>query len=384
MPKASVIIVNLNGRDFLAELLPGLLEQDTAGMDLDVLIVDNGSRDGSVEFIEMEFPQIRVLRLDMNHGFAPAVNKGVEQTDGDYIILLNNDCRVRKNWLAELIHPFKANENIACVGSLILDTSGKSIDFHYGTANIFGWGFQQGRGDASSTARTEPFRTFFACGAACAFRRDVYTEAGGLLNETFAYFEDVEIGWRLNALGHEVWMNPASMVEHHHGATVSRFGKGFHAFLTERNALLNAWCNLSPEEGAVIVPVAMSLSSLRFAARSGLTPEDPLGEEGLRSILHARGDEPIKRGTVDGMKDMLKKRGSAIGIDGGAPLEAVADFGRLIPKVQARRDRLAKQRKVRTSDLLEFLGEPFRPVIGHPREKAFIEEIKPYIMEIIG
>ena len=109
-----------------------------------------------------------------------------------------------------------------------------------------------------------------------------------------------------------------------------------------------------------------------------------LTEEGLRSILTVRGDEPLKRSSVDGIKDMLKKRGSVIGIDRGATLEAVADFGRLIPKVQARRDSLVKQRKVRTSDLLEFLGEPFRPVIGHPREKAFIEEIEPYIREIIG
>ena len=294
MPKASVIIVTLVGRRHLEKLLPELIGRQDGGIEMEVLVVDNGSSGECGAYVERHFPDVRVLELKRNYGFAPAFNQGVRETDGEFIVLLNDDCKVRPNWLAELVRPFEGKPSVACVGSLILDAAGEKIDFQTGTVNIFGWGFQKDRGEAASSARHEPFRTLFACGAACAFRRDVFEAAGMLLEETFAYFEDVEIGWRLNALGYEVWMNPSSVVEHHHGATVKRFGKGFHAFLTERNALMNAWCNLSPDEGRVIIPVAMSLSALRFGAKSGVNPYDVLGTEGYGDIFFALVDESPK------------------------------------------------------------------------------------------
>jgi GT2 family glycosyltransferase len=383
MPRASIVIVNLDGRKLLQGLLPGLFEQDTAGYETEVIVVDNGSTDGSAELVKKQFPRARVLGLDRNHGFAPAVNRGVKDSAGEYVVLLNNDCRVREGWLSELLRTFELSPSIACAGSLILDASGKAIDFQRGTANVFGWGFQQDRGANATKTQDEPFRAFFACGAACAFRRDIFIEAGGLLDETFAYFEDVEMGWRLNALGHEIWMNPASVVEHHHGATVKRFGKGFHVFLKERNALLNAWCNLAPGEAAVILPVALSLSALRYAVMTGSDLERMLGSGALESILTAGGESASTRAISRGMKDKLKKWGSLMSGSAEASVEAVADFGRLIPTLQPRRDSLQASRKRRTSELLELMGEPFRPVIGHPREKAFINALEPYLKEVI-
>jgi hypothetical protein len=260
-----------------------------------------------------------------------------------------------------------------------LDAAGEKIDFQTGTVNIFGWGFQKDRGEAASSARHEPFRTLFACGAACAFRRDVFEAAGMLLEETFAYFEDVEIGWRLNALGYEVWMNPSSVVEHHHGATVKRFGKGFHAFLTERNALMNAWCNLSPDEGRVIIPVAMSLSALRFGAKSGVNPYDVLGTEGYGDIFFALVDESPKPNRFQHLADYYKKAVKGKSLENIPSLEGLADFGRLIPKLETRRNMLEQRRKLPTSALLQLMGEPYRAVIGHPREKKYIEEMETVI-----
>lgn len=389
MTKASVIVVNLDGRKLLEELLPGLLDQELSGCDTEVLVVDNGSRDDSIKFVEEQYPQVRLHRLEANYGFSPAVNRGIEETDGEYVVLLNNDCRVRRNWLAELITPFTANEKIACVGSLILDASAKTIDFHYGTGNIFGWGFQRDRGLPVAEARDEPFRTFFACGAACAFRRDVLAEAGGLLEETFAYFEDVEIGWRLNALGYEVWMNPASVVEHRHGATIKRFFSEFHVFLKERNALINMWCNLPADEAGIITPLALSLVALRHNARVDLGPykiSSPLGPDASSPQV---GGEPQQRkgkkypkGITAGLTAIRKRW--ARSNENVAALEAAIDFGALIPALEQRRKSLQRNRKIGTGDLLDLMGEPFRPVIGHPREKAFIEEIEPYLREIIG
>jgi len=375
MPKASVIIVTLEGRKHLERLLPGLLAQRDSGIEMEVLVLDNGSSGECRGYVERQFPDARVIELGRNYGFAPAVNRGVKESDGEYVVLLNDDCNVRANWLVELIRPFEANPSIACVGSLILDAAGEKIDFQTGTANIFGWGFQKDRGAEASSARNEPFRTFFACGAACAFRRDVFEAAGMLLEETFAYFEDVEIGWRLNTLGYEVWTNPASVVEHHHGATVKRFGRGFHAFLTERNALLNAWCNLSPDEARVIIPIAMSLSALRFSAKSGMNPYNVLGPEGYGDIFSASAEGLPEPTVFQQLADVGKKVVKGKSLENIASLEAVADFGRLIPRLETRRGMLQQRRKLPTSALLQLMGEPFRPVIGHPREKKYIEEM---------
>ena len=385
MPKASLIVVNLNGRQLLEKAV-AVAERgmDTTGIDVEIVVVDNGSEDGSREYLKKEYPRVKIHPLASNFGFAPAVNIGAEFTSGEYIVLLNNDCIVRQDWLRELLAAFKVNDSVACAGSLVLDSSGGIVDFHHGEANVFGWGFQAGRGMPYRASGEEPFRTFFACGAACAFRRDAFVEAGRLLEETFAYFEDVEIGWRLNALGYEIWMNPASVVEHHHGATVKGFGKGFHTFLTERNALLNAWCNLGAKEADAVMPVALSLAALRIAARSGSTLEDAIGTNGMEGLLTARGDDISKFSSHRELRDALKKLGSLMGSSEAAHAEAIADFGRLMPSVRNRRDELELKRRRSTSELLDLMGEPFRPVIGHSRENAFIEDIEPYLREIIG
>ena len=379
MHKVGIIIVTLEGRKHLERTLPGLLAQRGAGIEMEVLVADNGTSGECKVYVERNFPYVRVIELGRNYGFAPAVNRGVKENDGEFVVLLNDDCKVRPNWLTELLRPFEGNPSVACVGSLILDTAGERVDFQTGTANIFGWGFQKDRGIDASTARSKPFRAFFACGAACAFRRDIFVDAGGLLDETFAYFEDVEIGWRLNALGYEVWMNPASVVEHHHGATVKRFGKGFHAFLTERNALMNAWCNLSPDEARVVIPIAMSLSALRFSAKSGMNPYNVLGPEGYADIFFASADEPPGPAVFQQFADAGKRIAKGHRLENIALLEAAADFGRLIPKLESRRSTLQQRRKLPTSALLELMGEPFRPVIGHPREIKYIEEMEPVI-----
>jgi GT2 family glycosyltransferase len=384
MPKVSIIIVNLNGKQLLEKLLPSLASVDTCGYDVETLVVDNGSDDGSRELLKEEFPSVKIHPLASNFGFAPAVNIGTEFSDGEYIVLLNNDCILRENWLRELLSTFEQDDSIACVGSLILDSTGGMVDFHHGGANIFGWGFQMGQGMPYRETSEEPFRTFFACGAACAFRRDAFVKAGRLLEETFAYFEDVEIGWRLNALGYEVWINPASIIEHHHGATVKSFGKGFHGFLTERNALLNAWCNLSVDEGNAILPIAMALGTLRIAARSGSSLESAIGMRGMEGILSARGEDISRYSTQRELKDAIKKLGSLVGSTEAAHAEAIADFGRLMPVVRKRRDELEQNRNVSTSELLDLMGDPFRPVIGHPRENAFIEQLEPFLREVIG
>jgi GT2 family glycosyltransferase len=383
MPKASVIIVTLDGGRRLEPLLGGLFDQGTDDIELDVLVVDNTATGGCKKFLEQKFPDARILELRENYGFAPAVNLGAKASDGEFVVLLNDDCHVRENWLTELIKTFDENPSVACTGSLILNDKGEKIDFQTGTANIFGWGFHMDKGEPLSSVRNEPFRAFFACGAACAFRRDAFEDAGMLMEETFAFFEDVEIGWRLNALGYEVWINPASVVQHRHGETVKRFGSGFHPFLTERNALLNAWCNLSPDESDLIISIALSLSALRLTAKAGSTTASVLGKDGLEAIFAFRKDDVYKPPTAESVKNIAKRRRFGRDAD-WAPVEAVADFGCLLPRLRERRDSLQAKRKRATSELLQLMGEPFRPVIGHPREKAFIEKMEPIIREALG
>ena len=109
-----------------------------------------------------------------------------------------------------------------------------------------------------------------------------------------------------------------------------------------------------------------------------------MGSDGIEAIFGNRDKERMKPGKSGDIKGKLKKLGSAIGSLDGAHLEAIADFGRLIPALNDRRDSLVRGRKRSTSDLLELMGEPFRPVIGHPKEKEFLDAVGSYIREIIG
>jgi GT2 family glycosyltransferase len=141
MPKtASVIVLNFNGKHFLDPCLESIYKQSFPASRFEVILTDNGSSDGSVEHVKSHWPDVRILELKKNLGFAGGINEGVRYARGEYVALINNDARAHPEWLARGLRPFQGSTDVAMVASKILTLDGKTIDFAGGALSFYGHG----------------------------------------------------------------------------------------------------------------------------------------------------------------------------------------------------------------------------------------------------
>ncbi len=236
----SVVVVNLNGRQHLESCFQSLLEQDYPAHLIELILVDNGSTDGSGQLMAERFPSVKVLKNDRNVGFAPAVNQGARSASGQYLALLNNDMRLDRGWISAMVATLEAHREsgVVCVGSRILDWEGKHIDFISSGASFAGFGYQMYYNLPSDAINLGEHEALFACGGAMLVDRAIFLEAGGFDEDFFAYYEDVDFGWRLWLMGHRVLITPAALVYHRHHGTSSRMQQAQLLKLFERNALM--------------------------------------------------------------------------------------------------------------------------------------------------
>jgi GT2 family glycosyltransferase len=236
LPSVTVIIPNRDAADQLNDCLVSLTALDYPSDRLQILVVDNDSSDRSVKTAQVYGAEI--LELDHNHGFAGAINSGARSSTSDCIALLNNDMRVEPDWLTGLVDQFRPSNDVLCVSGAILDWGGTNVDFAGGVINFHGFGDQPLHGrpvsELPSDARIgEPF----ACGGSMLIDRELFLNVGGFDESYFAYFEDVDLGWRLNVLGHQIAFAPASRCLHRHHGTSRRMAPQQRTLLLERNAL---------------------------------------------------------------------------------------------------------------------------------------------------
>jgi GT2 family glycosyltransferase len=215
---ASVVIPNWNGRKFLERCL-GALRTQTAG-DVEVLLVDNASTDDSVELVERDFPEVEVVRLAENVGFASAMNAGIRRASGTNVAFLNNDTEPDERWLEELLGCLDRHPGAAAATSkvLMLDQPGTLDD-----TGDFVWPsllpYARGHGEPDAGQYENEEQIFSPSGAAALWRADVLAEIG-LFDETFfAYYEDVDLGFRARLAGYECWYTPRAVVFHHRGGS---------------------------------------------------------------------------------------------------------------------------------------------------------------------
>jgi GT2 family glycosyltransferase len=252
-PSVSIITVNLNGKDYLKELLESIKELDYPKDKLELIVVDNGSSDGSVEFLSSAFPDIKIIRNSYNTGFAFANNQGAKAATGGYVAFLNNDTKVDINWLTELVKPVYGNKETVCSGSKVLSIDGKNIDFVGGMINFEGKGFQIDYGVLTEKDIHNDYRYLpFVNGGAMLVDRKVFLNIGGFDEDFFAYYEDVDFGWRLWVLGYKVIFAPKSVVYHVHHGTSKIFSEDKLRFLKERNALYAVFKNYNDENLAKV------------------------------------------------------------------------------------------------------------------------------------
>jgi len=237
MVKVSVIIVNRNGKEYLDNCLTSLFGQSYKNFHL--IFVDNGSTDGSIDFVKNNFPGVKVIALDKNYGFAKGNNIGIEEALKDkevkHVALLNNDTKVDKNWLEELVKVAENDDKIGSCQSKILfldnpqviDAVGIGIKRN-GTTYHIGWQ-EEDKGQYENISEI-----FAVCAAASLYRRNMLTQIGLFDEDFFAYYEDVDLSSRAKFAGWKCMYVPKAIVYHKHCAT---FGKDspFLAYLGQRN-----------------------------------------------------------------------------------------------------------------------------------------------------
>ncbi len=214
----SVVIPNWNGERFLATCLGALNKQTLP--ELEVIVVDNGSSDGSCAFIKAEYPAARLMELGENRGFTGACNIGMGAAAGDYIALLNNDTEVDPQWAAAIVNAFEARPEIGIVASKMLlfdqrdrlHTAGDIFTTDGRAGNRGVWELDCGQYDRGEFV-------FSACGGAAAYRKSMLEDIGLLDDDFFFSLEDIDLAWRAQLAGYKVWYAPAAIVYHHLSAT---------------------------------------------------------------------------------------------------------------------------------------------------------------------
>lgn len=231
--KIDVIIVNYRTGDVLERCLEALQQQTHPHT---VQVIDNNSGDGSARRIHNRFPDIAMLPLRRNTGFARAVNIGAQRSAGDIIVTLNPDTVPEPDFIEQIVKPFQNEGNVASVAATLVFDTRREV--------VASAGIQVHRNGVAIDARlgmpnepdAAPQPVFGASGGAAAYRRDVFTALGGFAEPFFMYLEDVDLAWRLRLTGHTCIWNPAAVVSHHYSAAAGE-GSAFKRRLLARNRL---------------------------------------------------------------------------------------------------------------------------------------------------
>lgn len=224
MEKIFVVIPNWNGADLIAESLLSLQKQS---MKADVIVVDNGSVDESVSIIESQFPDVQIIRLPQNTGFAGGVNTGIRaaiEQGADAVALFNNDAVADKKWLQELAETMQSDDKIGIVSCKQLRSDKKHIDSTGDFYSIWGMPFPRGRNQIDKGQYDSQESVFSAPAGATLYRPDLFADIGLFDEMFFAYLEDVDISFRAQLAGWDIVYQPRAVVYHHVSATGSKLG----------------------------------------------------------------------------------------------------------------------------------------------------------------
>lgn len=217
-PRLSVVIPNWNGKGYLAACLDSLRAQTQPN--IEIIIVDNASSDGSQQLVREAYPEARLIELPQNRGFTGACNLGMQAATGEFVALLNNDTEVDRNWTAEIIKALDEKPAVGIIACKML-LHDQRERFH--TAGDFvaidGSAGNRGFGELDHGQYDDGDYVFSACGGAAVYRRSLLEEIGYLDDDFFFLLEDVDIAWRAQLAGYAVWFAPGAVVYHHLSAT---------------------------------------------------------------------------------------------------------------------------------------------------------------------
>lgn len=275
MPRVSVVVVSWNGQPLLERFLPGVVA-DSPGAE--IVVVDNGSADGSVDWLRTHLPDVRIVALDDNRGFCGGNNAGFLDASGDYVVFLNNDVETTPGWLDPLVAWLDDQPRCAAVQPKLLQLDDRRRFEYAGAAGGFldAYGFPFTRGRIFFTMEDDrgqydtPRQIFWASGAALMLRRSALEPGEPVFDERyFMHMEEIDLCWRLHRRGWTVACEPASVVYHLGGASLPKGDRK--TFLNYRNNLLMLYRHLSPRAWRWLLPrrVALDAAAAARALASG-------------------------------------------------------------------------------------------------------------------
>lgn len=287
-PKISIVILNWNGVQLLQQFLPSVIEF-SKGDSIQVVVADNGSTDGSLEMMHKLFPQVRVLDLKKNYGFALGYNNSLKEIEADYYVILNSDVEVTPGWLDSPIQLMEKDKSIAAVQPKILSYQ-KKTHFEYagaagGFIDRFGYPFCRGRifdaVEADHGQYDSVIDIFWATGACMFIKADLFHQAGGFDASFWAHMEEIDLCWRLKNRGYRIVYTPESKVYHLGGGSLA-YDNPRKLFLNFRNNLWLLYKNLPGNQLFFILFVRMILDGVAALKLVG-----ELNFNGIGSVLKA-------------------------------------------------------------------------------------------------
>jgi GT2 family glycosyltransferase len=250
-PLISVIIPNLDGITYLPQCLSSLRKQTFD--DFEIIVVDNGSVDGSAEFIKREFPFVRLIALSENSGFAGGCNIGIKASSGNYVALLNNDTEVDPHWLEELFKAAEKDSKTGMVASkILLNENTREIDSVGMLIHPDGIGRQRGRGEIDIGQFDNDDEVLYPSGCAALYKKKMLDEIGLFDEDFFAYCEDTDLGLRGIWAGWRAVLAPMAIVYHKYSASAGKYS-AFKAMHVERNRMWVAVKNF-PMRWLLMIP----------------------------------------------------------------------------------------------------------------------------------
>jgi len=266
-PKVAIVILNWNGLKHLSQFLPSVLA--TEWDNLEIVVGDNASSDGSVRFLQHTFPSIRIIENDQNYGFTGGYNRILNQVDADYYILLNSDIEVTPNWIKPVIEMMAADDQIAAAAPKIKAFHQRTHFEHAGAAGGFidsyGYPFCRGRifyeVEEDKGQYNQSGEVFWASGAALFIKKECWDIAGGFDERFFAHMEEIDLCWRLKNLGYKIMYCAESEVFHVGGGTLDKENP-FKTYLNFRNNLLLLKKNLSAGRAVFTISLRIWLDLL--------------------------------------------------------------------------------------------------------------------------
>lgn len=241
-PIVSVVIPNLNGKHWLDRCIPSLLAQTLRP--IEIIVVDNGSADGSADWLADTFAEVRVLRQTENLGFARATNLGIAASHGEFVVMFNNDARAEPDWLEKLVKAMGHDETIGSAACKTLDYDDSALIYSLGDGFLpNGDAFNIARGQRDRPDLPMPRFVFGGSGCTVIYRRSALDRVGLLDEDFFAFHEDVDLNLRLQLAGYRCLYVPEA-VAYHVGFATGRKFKERNAFISGRNrwfVLLKNW-----------------------------------------------------------------------------------------------------------------------------------------------